>query len=109
MVLRKAQHDGGLVGQHEIGARQDAGAFAAVNAVWDGWVIAGEEPARTTIEARLTSPDYDVELGIIATRQLAKRQITWLRAMPERIIIDCLAPDATAQLMAELAARTLLS
>lgn len=35
------------------------------------------------------------EKGIAATRQLAKRQITWLRAMPERIIIDCLNPRAT--------------
>ena len=34
------------------------------------------------------------ELGIIATRQLAKRQITWLRAMPERLVVACDAPDA---------------
>ncbi|MBS1169236.1 MAG: miaA [Burkholderiaceae bacterium] len=32
--------------------------------------------------------------GTAATRQLAKRQLTWLRAMPDRIAIDCLAPDA---------------
>ncbi|QRX81209.1 tRNA (adenosine(37)-N6)-dimethylallyltransferase MiaA [Glaciimonas sp. PAMC28666] len=30
------------------------------------------------------------EKGIIATRQLAKRQLTWLRAMPDRIVIDCI-------------------
>ncbi|QOY93914.1 tRNA (adenosine(37)-N6)-dimethylallyltransferase MiaA [Massilia sp. UMI-21] len=42
------------------------------------------------------------ELGIIATRQLAKRQITWLRAMPERIVIDCLGTDPTGELMHEL-------
>ncbi|RQS58052.1 tRNA (adenosine(37)-N6)-dimethylallyltransferase MiaA [Burkholderia sp. Bp8984] len=35
--------------------------------------------------------------GIFATRQLCKRQITWLRAMPERIVVDCVAPDSTAQ------------
>jgi tRNA dimethylallyltransferase len=29
--------------------------------------------------------------------QLAKRQITWLRAQPERVIVDCLAADAVAQ------------
>jgi tRNA dimethylallyltransferase len=34
------------------------------------------------------------EKGIAATRQLAKRQITWLRAMPERIAIDCVLPSA---------------
>lgn len=39
------------------------------------------------------------ELGIIATRQLAKRQLTWLRSMPERIVIDCLAPDETQTLV----------
>lgn len=30
------------------------------------------------------------ETGIAATRQLAKRQLTWLRSMPERTVIDCL-------------------
>jgi tRNA dimethylallyltransferase len=44
------------------------------------------------------------ETGIIATRQLAKRQLTWLRAMPERIVIDCLAPDAIGQMLARLPA-----
>jgi tRNA dimethylallyltransferase len=42
------------------------------------------------------------ENGIVATRQLAKRQLTWLRAMPERIVIDCLAKDATPQLLGAL-------
>jgi len=35
--------------------------------------------------------------GIAATRQLAKRQLTWLRSMADRIVIDCLASDAAAQ------------
>jgi tRNA dimethylallyltransferase len=42
------------------------------------------------------------ETGIIATRQLAKRQITWLRAMPERIVIDCLGPDPSGALLAQI-------
>jgi len=33
--------------------------------------------------------------GVFATRQLCKRQLTWLRAMPERIVVDCCAEDAT--------------
>jgi tRNA dimethylallyltransferase len=37
--------------------------------------------------------------GIFATRQLAKRQLTWLRGMPERQTIACDAPDAQAQLL----------
>ncbi|WP_375790444.1 MULTISPECIES: tRNA (adenosine(37)-N6)-dimethylallyltransferase MiaA [Paraburkholderia] len=43
--------------------------------------------------------DYDTmrDKGVFATRQLCKRQLTWLRAMPERIVVDCCAADATAQ------------
>lgn len=39
------------------------------------------------------------EKGIAATRQLAKRQITWLRSMPDRVVVDCLAPDAAGQVL----------
>jgi len=42
------------------------------------------------------------ETGIIATRQLAKRQLTWLRAMPDRIVIDCLGRDPTGALLTHL-------
>ena len=40
---------------------------------------------------------YMRERGIAATRQLAKRQITWLRSMPQRRAIACDAPDALQQ------------
>ena len=40
--------------------------------------------------------------GIFATRQLAKRQITWLRSMPQRRIVACDAPDALAQVLAHV-------
>jgi tRNA dimethylallyltransferase len=36
------------------------------------------------------------ERGIFATRQLAKRQITWLRSMPDRLVVQADAPDALA-------------
>ncbi|WP_170942209.1 tRNA (adenosine(37)-N6)-dimethylallyltransferase MiaA [Noviherbaspirillum denitrificans] len=39
------------------------------------------------------------EKGIAATRQLAKRQLTWLRAMQDRIVVDCLAEDAASQVL----------
>jgi tRNA dimethylallyltransferase len=47
----------------------------------------------------LVSGDFSTlpETGIAATRQLAKRQLTWLRGMPGRDVIACDAPDATAQ------------
>ncbi|GAB3629182.1 tRNA delta(2)-isopentenylpyrophosphate transferase [Pandoraea terrae] len=40
--------------------------------------------------------DYDTmrDKGIFATRQLCKRQLTWLRSMPERHVVDCTAADA---------------
>ena len=38
--------------------------------------------------------------GIFATRQLAKRQLTWLRAMPHRRVVACDAPDAPDQVLA---------
>ena len=39
------------------------------------------------------------EKGIAATRQLAKRQITWLRSMPQRQVVACDAPDALQQVL----------
>ena len=39
------------------------------------------------------------ERGIAATRQLAKRQITWLRSMPQRQVVDCQADNATEQVL----------
>ena len=45
------------------------------------------------------------ETGIIATRQLAKRQLTWLRSMPERVVIDCLGADPAPIMLAQIAAR----
>jgi tRNA dimethylallyltransferase len=35
-----------------------------------------------------------IERAVAATRPLAKRPLTWLRAQPDRQVVDCLAPDA---------------
>lgn len=43
-----------------------------------------------------------IETGIAATRQLAKRQLTWLRAMPGRVRIDGFAEDAFGQTLQAL-------
>jgi tRNA dimethylallyltransferase len=40
------------------------------------------------------------ERGIAATRQLAKRQLTWLRGMATRRVIACDTPDALQQVLA---------
>jgi tRNA dimethylallyltransferase len=41
-------------------------------------------------------PDMPSMRGIAATRQLAKRQMTWLRGMQNIHVLDCLANDLTA-------------
>jgi enamine deaminase RidA (YjgF/YER057c/UK114 family) len=44
----------------------DMGDFAAMNAVWESWVAAGETPARATVQGRLASPEFKVEIMIVA-------------------------------------------
>jgi tRNA dimethylallyltransferase len=61
----------------------------------------GYRQAWEYLDGRITR-DALRETGIIATRQLAKRQITWLRAMPERIVIDCLGPDPSGALLTQI-------
>ena len=42
------------------------------------------------------------ETGIAATRQLAKRQLTWLRGMPERRVLACDQPALGERVLAEV-------
>ena len=59
-----------------------------------------DQPKQTTdIEHNLALRGFR-EQGIAATRQLAKRQLTWLRSMPQRRVVACDAPDALAQVLA---------
>jgi len=46
----------------------DMANFAEMNAVWDAWVSPGNTPARATVEAKLASPDYKVEIMVVAAR-----------------------------------------
>jgi enamine deaminase RidA (YjgF/YER057c/UK114 family) len=46
----------------------DMGTFAQMNAEWDSWVSPGNTPARATVEAKLASPKYGVEIMVIAAR-----------------------------------------
>lgn len=47
----------------------DMADFAEMNAVWDGWVSAGNAPARATGEAKLATPDYKVEIIVVAAQR----------------------------------------
>ena len=46
----------------------DMANFAEMNAVWDAWVVPGHTPARATVEAKLATPDYKVEIMVVAAR-----------------------------------------
>ena len=46
----------------------DMANFAEMNAVWDAWVSPGNTPARACVEAKLASPDYKVEVMVVAAK-----------------------------------------
>jgi enamine deaminase RidA (YjgF/YER057c/UK114 family) len=46
----------------------DIRGYEEMNEVWDAWVPEGAAPARATVEARLATPAYTVEIGIVAAR-----------------------------------------
>ncbi len=46
----------------------DMRGFEEMNAVWDAWLPEGGAPARATVEAKLATPAFTVEIGIIAAR-----------------------------------------
>lgn len=100
-----------------IAARFDAmlsaGLIAEVQALRARGDLAADLPSMRCVGYRQTWEALDGawpitelrERGIAATRQLAKRQMTWLRSMPQRRVIAAEAPDAVAQvvrLVAEL-------
>lgn len=56
----------------------------------------GYRQAWEFLEGEITEAEL-LEKGIAATRQLAKRQLTWLRSMPDKVEVDCLSPDPFTQ------------
>src|SRR3954454_7854305 len=47
---------------------RDMGTFAQMNGVWDAWVPQVNTAARATFEAKLATPQYLVEIAVIAAR-----------------------------------------
>jgi len=62
----------------------------------------GYRQAWQYLEGEINQPEL-LEKGIVATRQLAKRQLTWLRSTPVNIELDCFEPDLVGQVSAKLA------
>jgi enamine deaminase RidA (YjgF/YER057c/UK114 family) len=44
----------------------DIKTWAEMNEAWDAWVVAGQTPARATVESKLAGPGYDVEIMVEA-------------------------------------------
>ena len=60
--------------------------------VWELLEAAGDAPTDAQLAALR-------DLGVFATRQLAKRQLTWMRSMPDRVVVPCDAPDALQRVL----------
>ena len=58
----------------------------------------GYRQAWQFIDGEITEPQL-LETGIAATRQLAKRQLTWLRSTPDIIELDCLQPELASAVL----------
>jgi tRNA dimethylallyltransferase len=70
----------GLRASHALHAGLPSMRAVGYRQVWE--TLEGTAPASSLAER-----------GIAATRQLAKRQLTWLRAMQDVVRLDCLRPD----------------
>jgi enamine deaminase RidA (YjgF/YER057c/UK114 family) len=46
----------------------DIADFAAMNEVWDTWVVQGHTPPRATVQAKLAKPEWKVEIVVTAAR-----------------------------------------
>jgi len=81
------------------------GLLDEVKALRRAFVLTPDLPSMRAVGYRQawTCLDGDISLealretGIAATRQLAKRQLTWLRSWPDAVKLDCLAQDLEAQ------------
>jgi tRNA dimethylallyltransferase len=82
----------GLRARDDLHADLPAMRCVGYRQVWEMLEATGDSP----------TPAQLVELrdrGIFATRQLAKRQLTWLRSMSQRTVVACDAPNALGQVL----------
>jgi len=95
-----------------LGQRDDAGLVAEVAGLRARGDLQPNLPSMRCVGYRQTWDYLDGTIdrptlrdtGIIATRQLAKRQLTWLRAMPERIVFDCIGQDPAPRMLSAIEA-----
>jgi tRNA dimethylallyltransferase len=91
------------------------GLIDEVHAIRDQFCVNAETPSMRCVGYRqvymyldnLISRTTMMDMGVAATRQLAKRQLTWLRAMTGLQEFDCLAENLSRQVIAYLQTRDL--
>jgi enamine deaminase RidA (YjgF/YER057c/UK114 family) len=64
-LLKEAGSDKGRILQCQISLR-DIADIAAMNAVWDQWIPAGNTPPRATVQAALGDPRWRIEVVVVA-------------------------------------------
>ena len=71
-ILKKIDETLAAVGSHKSKILSatvyvaNMGVYGDMNAAWDAWVDPANTPARATVEARLASPEYLVEIMAVA-------------------------------------------
>ena|SRR5436309_11166774 len=69
-ILKKIDETLAAVGSHKSkilsATVANMGIYGDMNAAWDAWVDPANTPARATVEARLASPKYLVEIMTVA-------------------------------------------
>ncbi|MCW5671629.1 MAG: RidA family protein [Hydrogenophaga sp.] len=48
---------------------KDIGDIAAMNTVWDAWVVPGTAPPRATVQAALANPAWRIEIVVTAAQK----------------------------------------
>lgn len=64
-LLERAGSDKGRILRAQI-FLVDLADFAAMNAVWEAWVVPGQTPARATVQAALARPEWKIEIVVTA-------------------------------------------
>ncbi|WP_300088969.1 tRNA (adenosine(37)-N6)-dimethylallyltransferase MiaA [uncultured Nitrosomonas sp.] len=85
----------------------EAGLVDEVRTIREQFNVSGDMPSMRCVGYRQVCMYLDNEIdlermremGVFATRQLAKRQLTWLRSMNELRVFDCLDEQLSSQIL----------
>jgi enamine deaminase RidA (YjgF/YER057c/UK114 family) len=70
--LKAAGSDKSLILRTQI-FLSDIQDIAAMNEVWDAWVVPGTAPPRATVQAALANPDWKIEIVVTAAQGTAQK------------------------------------